>query len=103
MYGMGNGGPARERTWSEWGQKMVKKAVTKGMALAYNMTEIEIKVLDATNEEAWGPHGQAMAGEQAARCSRPVAASFTCKQVHCAADTGAALPSRRHCARGGEP
>lgn len=26
----------------------------------YNFTEVEIKVRDATNDEAWGPHGSAM-------------------------------------------
>ncbi|EFJ39891.1 hypothetical protein VOLCADRAFT_100407 [Volvox carteri f. nagariensis] len=32
----------------------------KAKALALNVTEIELKVLEATNEEPWGPHGQAM-------------------------------------------
>ena len=26
----------------------------------YNFTEVEIKVREATNDEAWGPHGSAM-------------------------------------------
>lgn len=30
--------------------------------MALNVTEIELQVLEATNEEPWGPHGQAMQG-----------------------------------------
>ncbi|GIL88365.1 hypothetical protein Vretimale_15048 [Volvox reticuliferus] len=32
----------------------------KAKALALNVTEIELKVLEATNEEPWGPHGKEM-------------------------------------------
>ena len=32
--------------------------------IALQLTEIEVKVEDATNNEPWGPHGKDMAGEQ---------------------------------------
>ena len=31
--------------------------------IALQLTEIEVKVEDATNNEPWGPHGKDMAGE----------------------------------------
>ena len=31
--------------------------------MALNLSEIEVKVEDATNNEPWGPHGTVMAGE----------------------------------------
>ena len=31
--------------------------------VALQLTEIEVKVEDATNNEPWGPHGKDMAGE----------------------------------------
>ena len=33
--------------------------------VALQLTEIEVKVEDATNNEPWGPHGKDMAGERA--------------------------------------
>ena len=33
--------------------------------VALQLTEIEVKVEDATNNEPWGPHGKDMAGEPA--------------------------------------
>jgi epsin len=37
-------------------------AQVKQMAL--NLTDLEVKVEEATNNEPWGPHGSVMAGAQ---------------------------------------
>eukprot|EP00877_Chromochloris_zofingiensis_P013831 jgi/Chrzof1/8701/Cz03g21060.t1 len=37
---------------------LVEKAKTYAMSM--NMTELEIKVMEATNSEPWGPHGSVM-------------------------------------------
>ncbi|KXZ52415.1 hypothetical protein GPECTOR_9g459 [Gonium pectorale] len=39
---------------------VLNTVVNKAKALALNVSEIELKVLDATNEEPWGPHGKDM-------------------------------------------
>lgn len=39
---------------------LVEKAKTYAMSM--NMTELEIKVMEATNSEPWGPHGSVMSG-----------------------------------------
>lgn len=45
---------------------------TKIKKVALNMSDIEIKVEEATNNEPWGPHGTAMAG-----MTHPVGANGT--------------------------
>ena len=40
-----------------WKLREIKDKVTN---VLYNFTEVEIKVREATNEEAWGPHGTLM-------------------------------------------
>ena len=35
---------------------------TKVKQMALNLTDLEVKVEEATNNEPWGPHGSAMAG-----------------------------------------
>lgn len=54
----------------DW-QKQGSEAFTylKGLGnkvkqMALQLTEVEIKVEDATNNEPWGPHGKDMAGEK---------------------------------------
>ncbi len=49
-------------------------------ALALNVTEIELRVMEATNEEPWGPHGQAMQGE---RCVHQGRMLHLCAQWWC--------------------
>lgn len=45
----------------------VKVLADKAKAFMDNRTELELKVLEATNHEPWGPHGTVMKGEPAAR------------------------------------
>lgn len=45
--------------------KTLTKVYNKARALAYNLSDTELKVLDATNEEPWGPTGPQMKGELA--------------------------------------
>lgn len=40
--------------------QLLASLASKAKALALNVTEIELRVMEATNEEPWGPHGQAM-------------------------------------------
>jgi hypothetical protein len=40
----------------------VKVLADKAKAFMDNRTELELKVLEATNHEPWGPHGSAMRG-----------------------------------------
>lgn len=42
----------------------IKNLADKAKAYVNNVTELEMKVLEATNHEPWGPHGSAMQGEQ---------------------------------------
>lgn len=44
-----------------WGA-MFQSVASKVKAAYLNVTDTELKVLDATNEEPWGPHGSVMAG-----------------------------------------
>ncbi|KIY93650.1 hypothetical protein MNEG_14314 [Monoraphidium neglectum] len=41
-------------------KQQVKQFADKAKAYMNNMTELEIKVMEATNHEPWGPHGTAM-------------------------------------------
>lgn len=41
----------------------VKSGYNKAKQYALNLTDIEIKVEEATNNDPWGPHGTAMTGE----------------------------------------
>lgn len=43
---------------------LVTTLAAKAKALALNVTEIELKVMEATNEEPWGPHGKDMQGKR---------------------------------------
>lgn len=47
----------------EAAKTQLKTYVDKAKAYVNNMTELEQKVLEATNHEPWGPHGQAMQGK----------------------------------------
>lgn len=40
----------------------IKQMADKAKALALSMSELEMKVMDATNHEPWGPHGKDMQG-----------------------------------------
>jgi len=40
----------------------IKQLADKAKALAMSMSELEMKVMDATNHEPWGPHGKDMQG-----------------------------------------
>jgi hypothetical protein len=42
----------------------IKNIADKAKALALSMSELEMKVMDATNHEPWGPHGKDMQGEE---------------------------------------
>ena len=41
---------------------ILKKVTTTVKQVALNLTETEIKVEEATNNEPWGPHGTTMSG-----------------------------------------
>jgi epsin len=43
---------------------MVKSVSNKVKQYALNLSEIEIKVEEATNNEPWGPHGTVMQGKE---------------------------------------
>eukprot|EP00882_Tetradesmus_deserticola_P033933 GHRQ01038806.1.p2 GENE.GHRQ01038806.1~~GHRQ01038806.1.p2 ORF type:complete len:103 (+),score=21.95 GHRQ01038806.1:432-740(+) len=43
-------------------QSKIKNFADKAKAYVNNVSELEMKVLEATNHEPWGPHGSAMAG-----------------------------------------
>jgi hypothetical protein len=40
--------------------QLATQLANKAKALALNVSDIELKVLEATNEEPWGPHATAM-------------------------------------------
>ena len=40
----------------------------KAKQYALNLTDIEIKVEQATNNDPWGPHGTAMGGTDCSKC-----------------------------------
>jgi hypothetical protein len=42
----------------------IKQLADKAKAIALSMSELEMKVMDATNHEPWGPHGKDMQGER---------------------------------------
>jgi ENTH domain len=44
----------------------VSQLSTKVKQMALNLTDLEVKVEEATNNEPWGPHGSAMAGQSLA-------------------------------------
>ena len=42
----------------------VRTSVVRGFRIhGLGLSELETEVLEATNDEPWGPHGSAMAGE----------------------------------------
>jgi hypothetical protein len=41
----------------------IKQLADKAKAIAMSASELEMKVLEATNHEPWGPHGKDMQGE----------------------------------------
>eukprot|EP00878_Enallax_costatus_P030505 GHUV01033215.1.p1 GENE.GHUV01033215.1~~GHUV01033215.1.p1 ORF type:complete len:130 (+),score=9.39 GHUV01033215.1:357-746(+) len=47
-------------------QNKIKNVVDKAKAYVNNVSELEMKVLEATNHEPWGPHGKDMQGMSAA-------------------------------------
>lgn len=49
--------------WKSDALNLAKSAVSKVKQYALNLSEIELKVEEATNNDAWGPHGSVMAGE----------------------------------------
>ena len=42
---------------------MGRKYVDKARQIAEGLTELEVKVEEATNDDKWGPHGALMAGK----------------------------------------
>lgn len=53
--------PKRTMSGNGWGSYLSDLAF-RAKAVALNVTRTELIVLEATNEEAWGPHGSAMSG-----------------------------------------
>jgi hypothetical protein len=43
-------------------QTKIKSVVDKAKAYINNSSDLELKVLDATNHDPWGPHGSDMQG-----------------------------------------
>ena len=53
--------------WTKQGAEAfnyLKGIGNKVKQIALQLTEVEIKVEDATNNDPWGPHGKDMAGER---------------------------------------
>lgn len=53
--------------WTKQGTEAfnyLKGIGNKVKQIALQLTEVEIKVEDATNNDPWGPHGKDMAGER---------------------------------------
>ncbi len=60
--------PRMDINWQKHGVEALsylKGIGNKVKQVALQLTEMEVKVEDATNNEPWGPHGKDMAGEQA--------------------------------------
>jgi hypothetical protein len=53
----------------------VSKLQDKAKAYLNNLSELEVKVHEATNHDPWGPHGTAMQGARAGRAGRCSAAA----------------------------
>ena len=67
---------------------------TKVKQMALNLTDLEVKVEEATNNEPWGPHGSVMAGTLCGgpvRLMRPVGGPVCGGGVSCN-DGGTLLP-----------
>lgn len=45
----------------DWGS-MVKSVTNKVKQYTLNLSDLELKVEDATSNETWGPHGSVMTG-----------------------------------------
>lgn len=43
-------------------QNKIKNLADKAKAYVNNVSELELKVLEATNHDPWGPHGSVMQG-----------------------------------------
>ena len=56
----------------------------KAKQYALNLTDIEIKVEQATNNDPWGPHGTVMGGRLLVCCLHPTEASLLLICVHLA-------------------
>ena len=50
--------------YRDMGLSYLKTISTKAKQMALNLTDMELKVEEATNNDPWGPHGTAMTGEQ---------------------------------------
>lgn len=61
----------------------LQKQLDRGKAWLNNATELELKVLEATNHEPWGPHGQVMNGEPVAECSIARHGAVTGRRAPC--------------------
>lgn len=62
----------------------MKTGFNKAKQYALNLTDVEIKVEEATNNDPWGPHGTAMTGASSTYCDAlsesPHPASASLKQ-----------------------
>ena len=58
---MSGDNPLQKLKSVDW-RGLVKSATNKVKKYAMNLSDLEIKVEEATNMETWGPHGSAMSG-----------------------------------------
>jgi hypothetical protein len=58
---MSGDNPLQKLKSVDW-RGLVKSATNKVKKYAMNLSDLEIKVEDATNMDTWGPHGSAMSG-----------------------------------------
>jgi hypothetical protein len=56
--------PQHQQTWVVFAgaQNKIKNLADRAKAYVNNVSELELKVLEATNHDPWGPHGSVMQG-----------------------------------------
>jgi hypothetical protein len=79
----------------------LQTTLDKGKAWLNNATELELKVMEATNHEPWGPHGQAMNGARALAPAQMTVARTGALRRPAVGAGGAS--SHRHARRAGGP
>lgn len=66
-------------------QNKIKNLADKAKAYVNNVSELELKVLEATNHDPWGPHGSVMQGGcrliSASKVLRPALSVSTAMQL----------------------
>lgn len=82
-------------------QNKIKNLADKAKAYVNNVSELELKVLEATNHDPWGPHGSVMQGgcrrgsRRAHEPPAPRQQRFMHKASACLCSAAAAASSQR--------